>query len=178
MKVGKHTYGANNITERWGKQTELIIGNFCSIASNVLVYLGGNHRIDWVTTYPFGAVNTEIFNKHNGEGHPATNGNVIIGNDVWIGDNVTIMSGTRIGDGAVIGSNSVISGRIKPYSIYRGNPAEFLYFRFDEETISTLLQLKWWDLDDSIINELSPLLCSDNYDELFAVCRQKGLLNV
>ena len=35
---------------------KLIVGNFCSIADNVVIYLGGNHRTDWVTTYPFGYI--------------------------------------------------------------------------------------------------------------------------
>ena len=86
---------------------KLIVGNFCSIADNVVIYLGGNHRTDWVTTYPFGYIYKNIFNNFYGIGHPSTKGNVIIGNDVWIGGNVTIMSGITIGD-AVIANNSHI----------------------------------------------------------------------
>ena len=62
------------------------------------MYLGGNHRTDWVTTYPFGHIHKNIFNNFNDEGHTSTKGDVIIGNDVWIGENVTIMSGVIIGD--------------------------------------------------------------------------------
>lgn len=105
MSFGKHSYG--NITKHWeNDNATLIVGKFCSIASNVHVYLGGNHRTDWVTTYPFGHVNKEHFNNFDGKGHPTTKGDVIIGNDVWIGDNVTIMSGVTVGDGAVIANNS------------------------------------------------------------------------
>lgn len=179
MEIGKHTYGANNIEVKWGDQqlyntkkkdvivSNLKIGNFCSIATNIIVYLGGNHRTNWITTYPFGHVNKSIFNRFNGYGHPSTNGDVIIGNDVWIGNNVTIMSGVKIGDGSIISANSHVVSDVKPYSIVGGNPAKFYYFRFDEETIKKLLSLKWWDMDDNIINEISPLLCSNNLDELF-----------
>ena len=59
MSYGKHTYG--NIQLHWGDSTKLVIGNFCSIASNCNVYLGGNHRTDWVTTYPFGHIHANIF---------------------------------------------------------------------------------------------------------------------
>ena len=55
MSFGKHTYGMPKVL--WNNaDAKLVVGNFCSIASNVKVYLGGNHRTDWVTTYPFGHI--------------------------------------------------------------------------------------------------------------------------
>ena len=50
-----------------------------------------------------------------------TNGDVIIGNDVWICENVTIMSGINIGDGAIIANNSHVVKNVDPYSIVGGN---------------------------------------------------------
>jgi acetyltransferase-like isoleucine patch superfamily enzyme len=89
--VGKHTYGTHNIEiYYWGEGTWLDIGSFCSISGHITVYLGGNHRTDWATTYPFGHINQGIFNAFDGTGHPGTKGNVTIGNDVWIGTSVTI----------------------------------------------------------------------------------------
>ena len=82
MSVGKYTYGTPKIL--YGSSGAILtIGNFCSIANGVTIYLGGNHRCDWVSTYPFGHINQNIFDNYNGEGHPSTKGNVIIGNDVW-----------------------------------------------------------------------------------------------
>lgn len=164
--VGRYTYGADTINMIDGT-SNLIIGNFCSIASGLTVYLGGNHRTDWATTYPFGHIHNKEFN-HTGIGHPATKGDVIIGNDVWIGANSTIMSGTHIGDGAVIAANSVVMGKIKPYAVVGGNPVRFYYFRFDQETINKLLKLKWWDLDEATISNIAPILCSDNFEQLFS----------
>jgi acetyltransferase-like isoleucine patch superfamily enzyme len=84
--VGKHTYGHQNIdVYYWGEGTHCEIGAFCSISGYILLYLGGNHRTDWVTTFPFGHTSKETFTSVNGAGHPTTKGNVIIGNDVWIG---------------------------------------------------------------------------------------------
>ena len=104
MSYGKYTYGTPNI--HWvNNDAKLVVGNFCSIAGNVNIYLGGNHRTDWVTTYPFGHINQHIFNNFNGNGHPSTKGDVIIDNDVWIEANVTIMSGVTIGSGVVIANN-------------------------------------------------------------------------
>jgi acetyltransferase-like isoleucine patch superfamily enzyme len=167
---GKYTYG-NPTIHAWGEtdsqglpSAELVIGNFCSIALGCNIYLGGNHRTDWVTTYPFGHINQTIFNDFNGVGHPHTNGDVIIGNDVWIGANVTIMSGVIIGDGAVIANNSHVVKNCEPYSIIGGNPAKLIRKRFTEEQIDKLLKIKWWNWDDSKINKFTPLLCNHDID--------------
>ncbi len=163
MSFGKYTYGTPNI--HWvNNDAKLVVGNFCSIAGNVNIYLGGNHRTDWVTTYPFGHINQHIFNNFNGNGNPSTKGNVIIGNDVWIGNNVTIMSGVTIGDGVVIANNSHVVKNVEPYSLVGGNPAKLIKYRFSQEQIEKLLQIKWWYWDDNKINKFTPLLCN-NIDE-------------
>lgn len=176
MEVGKYTYGTENIKVWWGNQANLKIGKFCSIAGNLTIWLGGNHRVDWITTYPFGYKNKNIFGSFDGKGHPKTNGDVIIGNDVWIDNDVVIMSGIKIGDGAVIANNSHVVENVKSYSVVGGNPAKFYYFRFNEEVIKKLLELRWWDLDEKIINELSPMLCSGDYEKLFNYCITLKLL--
>jgi len=163
MSFGKHTYG-NPIIHWKNDKANLVVGNFCSIAGNVNIYLGGNHRIDWVTTFPFGTIHQNIFN-HTGEGHPSTKGDVIIGNDVWIGSNVTIMSGVTIGDGAVIANNSHVVKDVEPYSLVGGNPAKLIKYRFTQQQIEKLLEIKWWYWDDEKINKFTTLLCNDNIDE-------------
>lgn len=168
ITIGKHTYGANSIKiQQWGEGAKLHIGKFCSIASGVEVMLGGNHRIDWASTYPFGHVSQQIFPKYKGEGHPMTKGDVNIGNDVWIGDGVTILSGVTIGDGAVLATKSVVTKNVEPYSVVGGNPARHIKHRFNKEIIKQLLEYKWWDLDDFTIDQISPLLCSSKFNELF-----------
>lgn len=161
---GKYTYG-NCTVHTWGEPYTLRVGNFCSIAGNVNVYTGGNHRTDWITTYPFGHIHKNIFNTFDGTGHPKSNGHVIIGNDVWIGANATIMSGVTIGDGAVIANNSHVVKDVPPYSIVGGNPAKVIKYRFSEEQIAKLLEIKWWSWDDDRINRNLHLLCNPNIDE-------------
>jgi acetyltransferase-like isoleucine patch superfamily enzyme len=164
MSYGKYTYGTPTIL--WeNSDAKLVVGNFCSIAGNVNIYLGGNHRTDWVSTYPFGHIHQNIFNIFNGQGHPSTKGDVIIGNDVWIGNNVTIMSGVTIGDGVVIANNSHVVKNIEPYSLVGGNPAKLIKYRFTPEQIEKLLEIKWWYWDDNNINKFTPLLCNNNIDQ-------------
>jgi acetyltransferase-like isoleucine patch superfamily enzyme len=160
IERGKYTYGDPIVL--WEQSANLKIGNFCSIASNVKIYLGGNHRLDWVTTYPFGHINTHKFNNFNGQGHPSSKGDVIIGNDVWIGSNVTIMSGVTIGDGVVIANNSHVVKNAEPYTLIGGNPAKFIKYRFEPGQIEKLLEIKWWNWDDQKINDFSPLLCNSD----------------
>ena len=165
MSFGKYTYGTNNLDIYYNNPSaKLVVGNFCSIARNVDIYLGGNHRADRVTTYPFGHIHQAIFPSFNGEGHPCTKGDVIIGNDVWIGSKVTIMSGVTIGDGVVIANNSHIVKDVEAYSIIGGNPAKLIKYRFTPEQIKKLLEIKWWNWNDEKINEYSPLLCNNNID--------------
>lgn len=170
MRIGKYTYivgGESSINvKKWEPSGEILIGNFCSIAGGLEIFTGGNHRTDWFTTFPFGHIYQDRFNKFNGKGHPVTNGNVVIGNNVWIGEDVTILSGVTIGDGAVVGAKSVVTKNVEPYHIVGGNPAKVIRKRFSEGVIDKLLEIKWWYWDDHIINEFSDILCSDNFEEL------------
>lgn len=77
----------------------------------------------------------------------------IIGNDVLIGCHSILIAGVKVGDGAIIGSGSVVTKDVAPYQIVAGNPAKPIKMRFDEETISQLLKLDWWNLDDAFIKQ-------------------------
>ena len=145
----------------------LKIGKFCSIANDVQIFLGGNHRIDWITTYPFSVLNSWPEAKDI-KGHPCTKGDVIIGNDVWIGRKTLILSGVTIGDGAIVGARSVVTKDVAPYSIVAGNPAKLIRKRFDEKTIEKLLEIKWWDWNLEKIKKNLPLLLSNNIEQFFA----------
>src|ERR1035437_8628156 len=82
-KIGDYTYGSPTVLH-WGEAVTLEIGKFCSIADDVTIFLGGNHRIDWVTTYPFNVLPQYFPTGKDISGHPASKGDIIIGNDVWI----------------------------------------------------------------------------------------------
>ena len=91
-----------------------------------------------------------------------------IGNDVWIGSGVLIKSGINIGDGAIIGAGSIVTHDVPPYEIWAGSPARLIRKRFDDETISKLLEIKWWDWEDKKIKRYSDFFDSPQrlFDEL------------
>jgi virginiamycin A acetyltransferase len=158
--VGEWTYGSPTILS-WDDTTNFTIGKFCSIADEVTILLGGEHRTDWVTTFPF-----PIFFDEAKDfiGHPISKGDVIIGHDVWLGRGALIRSGVHIGNGAVVGAGSVVTKNVEPYSIVAGNPARHIRYRFSEETILALESISWWNLPVSEIKAALPLLLSDNVE--------------
>ncbi len=144
IEIGDYSYlsGPNSYIE------EAIIGKYCSIARQVTIGVSG-HNYEWVTTSPiitspsYGIVESVVEEKQK----PAP----IIGNDVWVGMNVMIMRGVTIGDGAVIASGAIVTSDVQPYSIVGGVPAKHIKYRFDQEQIQSLLQIKWWDWNEDKI---------------------------
>lgn len=140
FKIGDYTYGRPNVVYD-KRHATLEIGKFCSIADDVVIMLGGEHRPDWTTTYPF----YELFDRFKPYFPSMTKGHVIIGNDVWIGQAAVILSGVHIGDGAIIGAHSVVTKDVEAYAIVAGNPARTIRMRFNPQTVQAFLKMKWWD---------------------------------
>jgi acetyltransferase-like isoleucine patch superfamily enzyme len=168
--IGRGTYG-EPLIRQWPEAATLAtlkVGSFCSISDKVTIFLGGNHRVDWITTYPFTMFRDSAKNI---KGHPATKGDVIIGNDVWIGSGATILSGVQIGNGAVIGACSVVTKDIPSYAIVGGNPAKLLRMRFTTDKIVSLERLAWWNWPDDKLDIAMPLLLAADVSalETFAI---------
>jgi chloramphenicol O-acetyltransferase type B len=175
ITVGRHTYGHKKITLRyWDDRAALTIGSFCSIAEGVKVFLGGNHRVDWVTTYPFSEFGYRWKTGRGIEGHPTTNGDVMIGSDVWIGAGATIVSGVTVGDGAVVAGQSVVTRDVEPYSIVAGNPAQLIRHRFPPEQVEQLLRIAWWEWSDERIEAAVPALMDDDIERFIQVYGDAG----
>ncbi|WP_286364297.1 methyltransferase domain-containing protein [Azospirillum sp. B4] len=156
--MGGHTYG-HPLVRWWGERARLSIGRYCSIADGVTIFLGGNHRPDWVTTYPFNSL--QGWDTAAGlDGHPATRGDVTIGNDVWLGDGCVILSGVTIGDGAVVGARAMVTRDVPPYAVVAGNPARVINTRFDPPIVAQLLRVAWWNWPDETVYRLVPRLMS------------------
>lgn len=162
MGTGSYSYGPPVVV---GDGT-VTVGKYCSLAMNVRLVTWGHH-VDWFTTYPFQAKGWPKV-----KGHPVRKGGIRIGNDVWVGDSAMFMDGVTVGDGAVISAGSVVVSDVKPYSVVGGNPAQFLFCRFDKDVVRLLLKLAWWDHPEENIRRMMPVLCSGNVQNLEALCRE------
>ncbi len=167
VEIGDFSYGYPDIQQYGGK---LKIGKFCSFAPNVKIMLGGEHRTDWCSTYPFNALMPEFSYI---DGHPFSKGDITIGNDVWIGSDVTILSGVTIGDGSVIAANACVTQNVEPYTIVGGIPAKPIKKRFCDEEIKRLLRIRWWDWKWEEIWQVIPVLQSNSLNELFDFYEEK-----
>lgn len=162
IEVGAYTYGLEDLKIlTWKDDTKIKIGRYCSIASGLKIFKGGNHNYKSISTYPFG----KVYKAKIEANKPYSNGDVIIKNDVWIGRDVTIMSGVTVGNGAVIAANSVVTKNVEAYSIVGGNPAKLIKYRFDKVIINELEKLQWWNLDSDKIDLIIPLLTSGSATE-------------
>lgn len=153
ITVGAGSY-ANQLTIYcWKPGLEVSFGNYCSIAENVNLLLGGEHDAHWVSTFPF----YEYWQLPDQEKRMTrkTRGPIEIGHDVWIGHGATILSGTKIGTGAIIGAGSVLRGDVPAYAIMAGNPAKLIRYRFAEDIRAQLLASQWWDLPRQALVNLS-----------------------
>lgn len=167
--IGEFSYGVPTVRS-WGEGTKLKVGRYCSFADGVQIFLGGNHPMDWVTTYPF--IEEFGWPKIDNLDLPGTNGDVIIGNDVWVGSRATIMSGVTLADGCVVGAHAVVAKSVAPYEIVVGNPARSVRSRFNAATIEALLEIKWWDWDEEKVRKFTPALMSNNLDDFIRLARE------
>jgi chloramphenicol O-acetyltransferase type B len=158
--IGRHTYGPLRVRDD-GDGSTLSIGSFTSIAEGVSVFTGGEHRPDWVTTYPFNVLWDSA--RHH-TGHPHSKGDVHIGNDVWLGAECLILSGVTVGDGAVVGARAVVRQDVPPYAVVVGSPARVVKKRFDDEQIAALLRIRWWNWSDAEIDLAMPYLLAPDID--------------
>lgn len=162
-QIGDFSYGKPAVIG--GMVAKLHIGKYCSISENCSIILA-DHNSSHVSTFPFlnvglsGVISPQPFPDL----HATSKGDVHIGSDVWIGRNTVILSGTNIGDGAVIGAGSIVTKDVPPYGIVVGNPARLVRYRFDQDVILKLLQIKWWDWDPNFVFENSKDLRSNTQD--------------
>ncbi|MHA6333011.1 CatB-related O-acetyltransferase [Qipengyuania sp. CAU 1752] len=162
--IGRGSYGELEIID-FGDGTGFSMGAYCSVASGCKVLLGGGHRTEWVSTYPFTALERSLAHI---PGHPVSRGDVRIGNDVWLASDVTVTSGVTIGDGAVVMAGAVVTRDVAPYAIVGGMPARETGKRFDDETIARLLAIAWWNWPHERIVAAGSYMMSDDVGQFLA----------
>lgn len=171
FSIGAYSYGRPKVRfPESGRR--LTIGRYCSIADKVEILLGGDHRLDWVSTYPFAAMAGLWPGADAPVDYHSSRGDVVIGHDVWLGSGCMILSGVTVGHGAVVAAHAVVTRDVPPYAVVAGNPAKIVRRRFDEATIAGLIEAAWWDLPPEAVCRLVPLLNSGRADELIAAARE------
>ena len=146
----------------------LIIGKFCSIACGAkFLFNSANHSLTSLSTYPFPI----FFEEWGLERAQVTRawdhkGDIVIGNDVWIGYEAVILAGVTIGDGAIIGTRAVVTKDVPPYTIVGGVPAKPIRKRFPDDTIASLLALRWWDWTEERIAAHLDAIQSGQIDQI------------
>lgn len=156
FEFGPCTYGMPDV-RYWDKVSMLRVGAYCSISKNVQMFLGGNHRTDWISTYPFPFFYPE---ESDIKDFSLSRGDINIGSDVWLCQDCTILSGITIGHGAVVANGAIVTKDVAPYSIVAGNPAKHIRWRFDDTTRQALLKSAWWNWPEEEVLSIISLLCS------------------
>lgn len=171
-RIGIGSYGSPQVHD-WQEGSTLEIGAYCSISKDVHIFLGGQHRTDWISSFPFPAYVEEAREIAD---YGGTRGDVVIGSDVWLAWGCTILSGVTVGHGAVVAAHAVVSRDVEPYSVVAGNPARHVRWRFEKDEREALLRSAWWTWPEAEVRKISPLLCSDRIDEFleYAHRRQSG----
>lgn len=169
IKVGNHSYGEINTESYENKNEGLIIGDFVSIASNVLFILGGNHKVSTFTTYPI----KSHFLTQSPEDDAETKGVIIVEDEVWIGNNVIVMSGIKIGKGAIVAAGSVVTKDVMRFSIVGGNPAKFIKWRIPEDLINERSKLNLSDFNIENIKNNVDLFYKDLDTETLQLIKEK-----
>lgn len=167
--VGVGTYGIPDIVD-FGDNSILRVGSYTSIAEGVKILLGGEHRTDWITTYPFPAM---VEQASDIQDYAPSKGDVVIGSDCWICANAVIVSGVTIGHGAIVGAGAMVVRDVAPYSVVGGNPCKFIRWRFEEDVRDLLLQAAWWDWPMEEVKSVARTLCSSDMDAFLAYIRQR-----
>lgn len=165
VKIGRKSYDNGAYVWRWNMNTELNIGNFCSIANDVhFICDSGYHGESDITSFPLFhevldkedevIINATTFKvKDIVNQLPTQKQNIIIGNDVWIGARATILPGVSIGNGVTILAGAIVSADVSDYAIIGGIPAKVIRFKHETNIIQKLNKIAWWDWSNKKLKE-------------------------
>lgn len=175
---GMNAIGANSAF--YGKMG---LGSYISTSCHISADIGrfsslGNRISQIVETHPvkepFVTTSPMFFSTRRQNGHTFANKQIAeeyrfydrereiafrVGNDCWIGNDVCFIGGVNVGDGAVVLARAIVTKDVPPYAIVGGIPAKVIGYRYDEETISLLQRVQWWNKDVEWLREHADLMC-------------------
>lgn len=158
VNAGIGTYAINMKISFGRRDSNILIGKYCSLAKDILFIMSDEHELNHVSTHPFQSIiniaNSDVDMYADNELKKRCQ--VIIGHDVWIGMNATILGGIRIGTGAVIAAGSLVTKDVPPYTIVGGCPARVIRRRLPEDIAQKLLSIRWWNWPYRVIQDRLP----------------------
>ena len=121
------------------------IGKFCSIGPYCIAGCG-EHPTDWASSSPvFFSTKMQCGISLSNDDSFEEKQPITIGSDVWIGARVFIRDGVNVGSGAILAAGSVVTKDVPDYAVVGGVPAKIINYRFTDDEIRELLQIRWWD---------------------------------
>ncbi|HAQ20958.1 MAG TPA: hypothetical protein DCR40_17250 [Prolixibacteraceae bacterium] len=125
IEIGSNFYiGKYSIIE-----CDVAIGNNVIFANHVSLIGRYDHHFQQIGT-PIRLAKQIRDKDYNWKG---LNQKIVIEDDVWIGLGSIVLSGVTIKTGSIIAAGSVVTKDVEPYSIYGGNPARKIRYRFDSD---------------------------------------------
>jgi len=160
VKIGKHT-----LIQSGHVFSDTFVGRYCAIGDYVLI--GAPYHFTNYLSNQLDVANAKV-RKHALEEVRTRALKTCIGNDVWIGSHVLVRSGVTVQDGAVIGAGAIVVKDVPAYAMVGGVPAKIIKYRFRQDIIDSLIELKWWELGEEVLKRVP----FDDVDESIKVLEQ------
>lgn len=120
------------------------IGAYCDVSVGTTV-ITSNHRTN-TASMEYDLARTHGWTAPVGDQIPA-----LIGAASWLGERCIVLPGANVGVGAICAAGSVVTRSVGPFDIVAGVPARVIGTRFSPEVVAFLVDLAWWDWDETRI---------------------------